>query len=351
LNISYLGLYHLSTPFVMENRKSTIKDIARALGVSTSTVSRALNDKFIKNEAMVALIKQKAEELDYQANSIAAGLRTQKSNLIGIVVPRIATSFFSGVLSGLQSVLNEKGYYVLICQSNESKVLEESQVNSLVRSNVEGLIISCAMETHNEDFFKKVTSKGIKVVYIDRQNFETESPIVKVDDVKGSYLATEHLIKNGAKSLMFLGGPEMLSVSKDRYFGFVKAMEQYNLEPVGYSFCNNKEAVEKAISTVIEKKIKTDGIVAWSDEWAVSAILKLQKNGFKVPEDVMVTGYDNNDICEIVNPTLTSVLHDPQSIGKCAAETLYNLIEGQQVKPVNLLETRLIIRGSSKKSS
>jgi DNA-binding LacI/PurR family transcriptional regulator len=203
------------------------------------------------------------------------------------------------------------------------------------------------METHNEDFFRKVISKGIKVVYIDRQNFETQSPVVKVDDIKGSFLATEHLIKNGAKSLIFLGGPEILSVSKDRYYGFMKAMEQYKLDPTGYYFCNDKPNVEKTIDDIIAKKIKMDGIVAWSDEWAVSAILQLQSHGINVPKDVMVTGYDNNDICEIINPTLTSVLHDPQSIGKCAAEALYDLIEGNDVKPVSLLETRLIIRGSS----
>lgn len=333
----------------MENKKATIKDIARALGVSTSTVSRALNDKFVKNDEMVALIKQKAEELDYQANSIAAGLRTKKSNLVGIVVPRIASSFFSGVLSGIQSVLNARGYYVLICQSNESSALEENQVNSLVRCNVEGLLISCSLETNTEELFQKVAAKGVKVLYFDRKNFETEAPVVKVDDVKGSFLATEHLIANGAKNFIYLGGPQKLSVVRDRHDGFIKALEKHGIKPKQEIFCYKKEEIAPLVEEVINSGIKIDGAVAWSDEWAITAMLCFQKNGYKVPQDIMFTGYDNNDICEMVTPSLTSVLHDPQSIGRTAAESLFNMIEGNEVKPLQLLETRLIVRDSSKK--
>lgn len=335
----------------MENRKATIKDIAKKLGISASTVSRALNDKFVKNDEMVALIKQTADEMDYQVNTIAAGLRTRKSNLIGIVVPRIASNFFSSVLAGIQSVLNSNGYNVLICQSNESKELEEQQVNSLIRCNVEGLLISCSQQTHDDAFFERIVSKGLNLVYFDRKNFETNQPVVKMDDTHGMYVATEHLIKNGAKKLAFLGGAEELSICQERFEGFASAVAELNAETTGSFFIENKEEVGPAISKLLKSKNKPDAIVSWSDDWGVQAILTAQSIGIKVPEQLMITGYDNTDVCTIVQPNLTSMVHEAEHIGEEAAQTLLNLINGQDVSGEKLMETHLVQRESSMRNS
>ncbi len=333
----------------MENRKATIKDIAKKLGVSASTVSRALNDKFVKNDEMVALIKQTAEEMDYQVNTIAAGLRTRKSNLIGIVVPRIASNFFSRVLAGIQSVLNSNGYNVLICQSNESKELEEQQVNSLIRCNVEGLMISCSQQTHSEAFFDRIASKGLKLVYFDRKNFKTQLPVVKIDDVHGGFLATEHLVKNGAKKLVFLGGPQELSICKDRFEGYASAVAELGATSLGAYFVDTKEEVLPVVQKLFNAKQKPDSIVTWSDDWGVQVILAAQAAGLSIPEELMVTGYDNTDVCTIVQPNLTSMIHDPEIIGETAAQTLLDMIGGNTETVEKLMETHLVIRESTVK--
>ncbi|MEM8893702.1 MAG: LacI family DNA-binding transcriptional regulator [Bacteroidota bacterium] len=333
----------------MENRKATIKDIAKKLGISASTVSRALNDKFVKNDEMVALIKKTAEEMDYQVNTIAAGLRTRKSNLIGIVVPRIASNFFSSVLAGIQSVLNSSGYNVLICQSNESKELEEQQVNSLIRCNVEGLMISCSQQTHSEEFFDRIVSKGLKLVYFDRKNFETDRPVVKIDDIHGAFLATEHLVKNDAKKLAFIGGPEELSICKDRFDGYVNAIAELEVESVGSFFVDSKKEIKAVVEKLLKSKNRPEGIVTWSDDWGVQTILAAQAIGLKVPDDLMVTGYDNTEVCTIVQPNLTSMVHEAEAIGQSAAQTLLDMIKGESVTTEKLMETHLVERGSSAK--
>lgn len=335
----------------MENRKATIKDIAKKIGVSASTVSRALNNKFVKNDDMVALIKKTAEEMDYQVNTIAAGLRTRKSNLIGIVVPRIASNFFSSVLAGIQSVLNKNGYNVLICQSNESKELEQQQVNSLIRCNVEGLLISCSQETHDGEFFERLASKGLNLVYFDRKNFETEYPVVKIDDVKGAYNMTAHLINNGAKRLAFLGGDEELSICKDRFEGFASAVAELNVSSVGGYFVAKKEEVGPTVTKLLKSKQKPDAIVAWSDDWGVQTILAAQALGVKVPDELMATGYDNTDICTVVQPNLTSMIHDAENIGELAAQTLLDRINTDEIASEKLMETHLVVRESSQRKS
>jgi DNA-binding LacI/PurR family transcriptional regulator len=333
----------------MENRKATIKDIAKKLGISASTVSRALNDKFVKNDEMVALIKKTAEEMDYQVNTIAAGLRTRKSNLIGIVVPWIASNFFSSVLSGIQSVLNKNGYNVLICQSNESRELEEQQVNSLIRCNVEGLLISCSQETHDEEFFKRIVSRGLNLVYFDRKNFDTKLPVVKMDDVLGMYVATEHLIKNGAKRLAFIAGAEELSICKDRFEGYASAVAELNAESVGGFFVSKRADVGPTVTKLLKSKKKPDAIVTWSDDWGVQTILAAQALGIKMPDDLMVTGHDNTDICTVVQPNLTSMVHEADIIGDLAAKTLLDLINNIDVPSEKLMETHLVERKSSQR--
>lgn len=335
----------------MENRKATIKDIAKKLGISASTVSRALNDKFVKNDDMVALIKKTALEMDYQVNTIAAGLRTRKSNLIGIVVPRIASNFFSSVLAGIQSVLNHNGYNALICQSNESKELEEQQVNSLIRCNVEGLLISCSQQTHDEAFFERMVSKGLNLVYFDRKNFETKQPVVKMDDMRGTYVATEHLIKNGAKRLVFLGGAEELSICQERFEGFATAVAELNAKSVGGFFVERKDEVAPTVHRLLSSTQKPDGIVSWADDWGVQAILAAQSLGISVPDQVMVTGYDNTDICTVVQPNLTSLVHEAEHIGEVAAQTLLDLINGLDVSSEQLMETHLMLRASSQRQA
>ena len=331
----------------MESKQTTIKDIARKLGISASTVSRALNDKFVKNEEMVALIKKTAEEMDYQTNTIAAGLRTRKSNLVGIVVPRLASSFFSVVLAQVQKVFNEKGYNVLICQSNESTELEQQQINSLVRCNVEGLLISCAESTKDEEFLDKIAGKGIKIVYYDRQNFHTEKPVVKVDDIKGGYIATNHLLDKGASNLVYVGGPEQLQIAQDRFEGFVQAMAERNTKPVKHFFCKSTAEVDEKLSKALKSKV--DGVVCFSDEWAAQSILTLDKHKISVPKDALVTGYDNTSLCDLVKPGITSILHDATHMGEQAANTLLNLIEDKPVEKHVFLETKLIVRDSTKR--
>ncbi len=332
----------------------TIKDIANSLNISPSTVSRALNDHPNISEDTKKLVSAKAKEMKYQANFIAAGLRTKRSNSIGILVPHITSSFFASAIDGIQKVVSDNGYYTIICQSNEDYHNEVDQIKSLLSCKVEGIILSVSSETKDFEHLETLQAYDVPFVFFDRIAPGFDTPTVEANDFAGGFQAVEHLIKRGRKRIAHLGGPGLLGISKSRYEGYLEALKTYDYE-INEDFVVFTRPDEKH-DAIIEKmfenpKSRPDALFTFSDELAVEAILKLKKMGLTVPREVSVVGFGNSNLCEIVEPNLTSVTHEPIEMGVAAAELLFKVIQKRHIPPHLLhlkYDSRVIIRDSSR---
>ena len=332
----------------------TIKDIALALEISPSTVSRALNDHPNISEDTKKLVSAKAKEMKYQTNFIAAGLRTKKSNSIGILVPHITSSFFASAIDGIQKVVSDNGYFTIICQSNEDFHNEVDQIRSLLSCKVEGIILSISSETKDYEHLETLQAYDTPFVFFDRVAPGFETPTVEANDFTGGFQAVEHLIKRGRKKIAHLGGPGILGISKSRYEGYLEALKTYDYEVNEdfVIFTDPDETHEEIIQKLFEDpKNRPDALFTFSDELAVESILKLKSMGLNVPRDVSVVGFGNSNLCDIVEPHLTSVTHEPIAMGEAAADLLFKVIQKRHIPPhmMNLkFDSRVVIRDSSR---
>jgi DNA-binding LacI/PurR family transcriptional regulator len=332
----------------------TIKDIATALEISPSTVSRALNDHPNISEETKKVVAEKAKEMKYQTNFIAAGLRTKRSNSIGILVPHITSSFFASAIDGIQKIVSDHGYFTIICQSNEDYHDEIDQIKSLLSCKVEGVILSVSSDTKVFDHLETLEAYDTPFVFFDRIAPGFDTPTVEANDFSGGFQAVEHLIKRGRKRIAHLGGPGLLGISKRRYEGYLEALKTYDYE-INEDFVVFTDP-DKRHDTIIEKmfedpKNMPDALFTFSDELAVEAILKLKSLGYHVPKDVSVVGFGNSNLCEIVEPHLTSVTHEPIEMGEAAAELLFKVIQKRHIPPHlknQKFDSKVVIRDSSR---
>ncbi|WP_405295603.1 LacI family DNA-binding transcriptional regulator [Algibacter sp. Ld11] len=328
----------------------TIKDIAQKLNVSVSTVSRAFNDKYdIKKETRDLILKT-AQDMGYRPNPIAKKLLQKRSFNIGIVVPEFVNSFFPEVIIGAQDILLEKGYQVLIMQSNNSWKTELKNVETLVDNMVDGLIISLTSESENLDYYKKLISTKMPMVFFNR--IVDELPVSKVlfDDYKWALFATEHLIVQEYKDILHLTGNKSLSLTKNRIKGFEAAHKKYRLPMGSIVHCGfTIEDGEKATLELIKQDKLPRAIFAANDALAIGAMQTLKKHGFKIPEDIAIAGFTESRLAEHTSPSITSVKQPTNDIGQTAAKLLLEQIEndGLFVPQTIVLNGRLNIRESS----
>ncbi len=330
---------------------STIKDIAHSLGISPSTVSRALNDHpQIKDETKVA-VREMARKLNYSVNQAASGLRTNKTFSLGVVVPQISNYFFSSVLGGMQKVASENDYQLLICQTNEKAEEEMRYIQSLVSGRVDGLLMSISQGTKDFDRLAEVL-RGTPVVLFDRTSEKIPTIHVEAEDYRGAYLATRHLLSRGIRKIAHLGGPRKLTVSQNRLRGYRDALEENAIpyDPTLLAYCEfDIDKVPEAINTILKHHPDTKGIFAVNDEIAVEAILALKKLGIKIPEEMAIVGFGDYPIARIVEPNLTTISHYPAKIGERATHHLLKLINHREEASVmkEVIPCELIRRGSA----
>lgn len=328
----------------------TIKDVAKKLKVSVSTVSRAFNDKYDIRKETKDLILKTAKEMGYRPNPIAKKLLQKRSFNIGIVVPEFVNSFFPEVIIGAQEVLIEKGYQVLIMQSDQSWETERKNVQVLVDNMVDGLIISLSSESKNNDYYQKLITSDIPIVFFNRVVEEFETSKVLFDDYKWALFATEHLIRQGYKDIVHLAGTKNLTLTKNRMKGFEAAHKKYK-QPVGRIIhCGfNMEAGEQVALKMIEKNEVPRAIFAASDATAIGAMHVFKKHGLSIPEDVAMVGFSESRLAPHTSPPITSVEQPTNDIGQTAAKLLLEQIEnkGIFVPQTIVLNGRLNIRESS----
>jgi DNA-binding LacI/PurR family transcriptional regulator len=335
--------------------QTTIMDIASALQISKSTVSRALQGHSDINADTRRAVLDKAHQLDYQPNLLALGLAKSRSYTIGIIVPEFINSFFPYIIIGAQQVANPAGYHVLICQSNESLETEIANTNVLMASRVDGVIASITGETKSLDHFQKFQRAGIPVVMFNRVCEGLDVSKVLVDDHDGAYQGVAHLIEQGCKRIAHLAGPQNLQVSRQRLQGYIDALMAYGLpvnEALIVHYDLSKASAEQCARHLLELPDPPDGIFALNDPAAIQTMLVAKSKGIKIPQELAIVGFSNEPTSSLIEPGLTTLAQPLDEIGKATVQILLDEIEGEtMLQPkTEILKTQLIVRGSSLKA-
>ena len=339
----------------MKRHQITIKDIAQKLNVSPSTVSRALKDHPDINPKTRKAVKEIAKKYNYVPNRIAQSLLQNKSYIIGVIIPEIIHHFFSSVISGIENVAHENGFNVMLCQSKESYNIELKNVETLLSSHIDGMLISITKETKDFTHIEHLQEMGIPIAFFDRIAEEIECDRIIVDDFGGGYKATDHLIKQGCQRIAHLYSPLDLLIGRNRYNGFIKAMEDNNM-PIYNEyliFCDSYEKAKVEAQTLLDLPNPPDGIFCGNDETAIGAMKTIKNQGLKIPGDIAVVGFTNSYISTISDPELSTVDQKGYELGQKAAITIISRIAEQESIPkkssTQILDTELIVRESSKK--
>jgi len=337
----------------MKAPQITIKDIARELGISPSTVSRALKNHPDINLDTKLHVHELAEKLHYRPNTIALSLRNRSTLTIGVIVPELVHHFFSTVMSGVEKVAHQEGYNVIICQSKESAEQELKSTQALFQSRVDGLLISVAKETENFDYFSEVIDNGVPIVFFDRIAPGLDADRVIVDDFQGAYNVVEHLIKGGCKRIAHLAAPQNLLIGRNRQFGYVDALRKHHL-PVEEGLmiqCDNRESAITETINLLSQPNPPDGIFAVNDLTASGVITAVRKMGLRIPEDVAIAGFSDGLIAQVTDPQLTTIEQHGYEIGEMAAQLLFQRIKNPDAikeSVTKLIRTHLVVRGSTK---
>lgn len=334
--------------------QATIKDIARTLGLSPSTVSRALNDHPDISKETKRRVQTLAVELDYHPNSIAQSLQKRRSNIIGIVAPQIKHVFFASVVAGITDIAYDAGYTVMICSSNEDFDREEMNIRALISQRVAGLLISISQSTQGCDHFDLLKRRKIPVVFFDRVCEDESASKVVVDDYEGAYHAVEYLIEKGYQRIAHLGGPESLNICQERARGYRDALRAHQFQ-VHEDWIQhtglNEEHGSVGLAELLDKMPEPpDAVFCVNDPVAIGAYAVLKERGLKIPEDIALLGFSDNPIASLVDPPLTTVRQPAYEMGCRAAALLLRQIENEDEasNPVTeTLKTELIIRQST----
>ncbi|MPR33152.1 LacI family DNA-binding transcriptional regulator [Salmonirosea aquatica] len=333
--------------------QTTIIDIAQDLGVSNSTVSRALHGHPDINPNTRRAILEKAQELDYQPNQLAHSLVKSRTETVGIIVPEFMTQFFPNIIVGAQKVLAQAGYHLIIMQSDESYETEKNNTKALLANRVDGLLVSMSHETNNYDHLRIFEKRDIPVVYFNRVSEELGKYRVVVNDYQGAYTAVDHLIRNGYRRIAHLGGPTNLLISQERLRGYCDALRKNGLEVIPELVIHGDLRAQKAriyTGYFLDLPVPPDAIFAVNDPSAIEIMMLAKAKGLRIPDDLGVVGFSDDSIAAHIGNGLTTVKQPTTQIGEAAARMILRLIQGEEelAKPETVvLEAELIVRGSS----
>ena len=338
-------------------RDVTLKQIAENLGISITTVSKALKDYPDVSKKTKALVKQEAKKLQYKPNVFAVNLRTKQSKTVGLIVPEVVHHFFSSIINGIIEQAEKKGYLVIILMSNESYKLEKKQIDLLISKRVDGIMISLASSSSDIGHLKEVQDLGIPLVMFDKISKMIDCSKIIINDRQAAYQATKLLIESGCKRIAHFRGALLPQNSIDRFLGYKKALEDHGLEydSALVYICErvNYEEGRQAAMDLLAEHDDVDGIFAITDLVAIGAISVFNERGIKVPEDVSIMGCSNWFIASAITPSLSTVDQPGYEMGKRTFKTLHKAMKAkkndEEFEPVTeVLDTKLIIRNSTK---
>jgi DNA-binding LacI/PurR family transcriptional regulator len=336
-----------------QHQMPTIRDIATALNISKSTVSRALQAHSDINESTRKAVLDMARKLNYHPNSLAKSLVNKKSNTIGIIVPEFVNYFFPTLIIGAQEIAAGAGYNVIICQSQESVKTEIANVNVLLSSRVDGVIISMTKETKQFDHFKSFEQLAIPTVFFNRVCDDINTSKVTVNDYEGAFKGVEHLIKNGFKKIAHIAGPDNLILSHNRLNGYRDALKKYNI-PINNKYIIpydlTEEHARKSAKKLLQLSNRPDAIFCLNDVCTTQTLLVAKEMGIKVPGELGIVGFSNNPLSAYIEPSLTTIEQPVHEMGRAAMRILIDQIgkgAGKYKLVHQTLPTKLVIRQSS----
>jgi LacI family transcriptional regulator len=348
-------------------RKVTLKQIAKELDVSISTVSKALRNSIEISEDTRQKVQAFAKLYNYRPNNIALSLKNRKTKTIGIIIPEIVHHFFSKVITGIELVANKRGYNVIVGLSNESFDKEVINMQMLANGSIDGFILSIAKETlQQQDYhhFLETINQGMPIVMFDRVVNEIPCDKVIVDDVQGAKHAVEKLISNGCKNIAIITTKDYVSVGKLRTQGYLEALEDHKMHPKSSLILkvddkllseNHLEELEKEMEQLFKSNKNIDGIFAVNELYAVTAMKAARKLGLEIPESLQVVSFSDGVLSKHSTPSLTTMSQHGQKIGEKAADLLINRLELEDTDEVEeetfetvIIETELIERESTK---
>ena len=339
------------------SKEVTIYDIARELNISPATVSRGLNDHPAVNKETKKKIYNMAKEMGYRSNTFASNLRRQRTNTIGVIVPRLNSNFMSSTLAGMEKVANDAGYNLIISQSLETAKKEATNAQTMFNSRVDGLLVSLAYDTENIDHFKDFIKKGIPLIFFDRVFNHKQCTGIIIDNVKAGQEATTHLIEQGCRRIVHITGALKRNVYADRLKGYKYALADHDLPFDNDLVMETNLSVEAGIAAaeqILQMNPLPDGVFAANDACAVSCMLALKQAGISIPQDIAFVGFNNDPVSKVVEPNLTTVNYPGYEMGEAAAQTLINHLNGSSsITSTNtiILRSELVIRESSLRKS
>lgn len=336
-------------------KKTTIKDIANVLGLTPSAVSKALNDHPRISEKTKISVKQVAKNLNYQPNHLASALRKGKSNLVGVIIPKANSNFFSAVLESIENVLHEKGYNIIISQSYESFKKECSNIDALLFTQVDGIIASLANETTDFSYYEKIKEKGIPLILFDRGENSIGVDYIGIDDYKSSHLIVDHLVAQGCKRIAHIAGFSHTRIFKNRIRGYEDALEKHGMPHKKELIVESNLRIDdgrRIMEQLLTLEKRPDAVYAAGDYAALGALQVLQEQNIKVPDEIAIVGFSNEPFTSLVNPPITTIEQHSTEIGRLTAEAFLRRIEEADTPPTlnkTILDAELVVRASSKK--
>lgn len=334
----------------------TIYDIADALSLSPATVSRGLKDHPAIRKDTKKRIIEKAREMGYQHNLFASSLRRNRTNTIGVIVPRLNSYFMSAVIAGIEKVASEAGYNLIISQSLESVKKEMINVKTLFNSRVDGLLVSAAYDTENLKHFELFLDKKIPLIFFDRILEHPQCTSIVIDNFKAGYEVTNHLLSQGCKRIVHITASLKRNVYADRLNGYKKALEEHGISyDESLVLFNNlsDQAGTEAAEAILKMEPRPDAIFSANDSCAVSCMRKLRLSGVRIPQDIAVAGFNNDPLSKVIEPNLTTVNYPGQEMGEVAASVLIRRLTKSEGSSMNtmVLKHNLIVRQSSLRTS
>jgi LacI family transcriptional regulator len=340
-----------------KEKEVTIYDLAEKLNISVATVSRALKDDPVVSKKTKKKIFDLAEEMGYRSNHFARNLRNQRTDTIGVIVPRLNSYFMSTIIAGIEHVANSQGYNLIISQSSESAEKEVMSARTMFNNRVDGLLVSLAYDTENINHFTAFFKRDVPVLFFDRGIEHENVTNVCIDNRRAAYEATMHLVSQGCRRILHITAPSGRNVYIDRLTGYKAALQESGLPFTDDLLIRNnlsQEAGYAAAEQILQMQDRPDGVFVANDNCAVGCMLGLRKKGIAIPADIAFAGFNNDPVSTVIEPNLTTINYPGYEMGEVAARHLINHLNG--AAPITatdtiLLRSELIIRDSSRRKS
>ena len=340
---------------MLKEKEVTIYDLAKKLNISIATVSRALKDDPVVSKKTKKKIADLAEEMGYRSNNFARNLRNQRTNTIGVIVPRLNSYFMSTVIAGIESIANKEGYNLIISQSSESFDKEKASAKTMFDNRVDGMLVSLAYDTEDLSHFDSFFKRRIPLIFFDRVVDDENCTNILIDNRKAAYEATTHLIKQGCKRIVHITATPKRNVYVDRLQGYKHALSDNDIAfRQDYVLISNlsQEAGAIAAEEILRMNPLPDAVFVANDNCAVGCMLAIKQAGIKIPQDIAFVGFNNDPVSKVIEPNLTTINYPGYEMGEVAARNLINHLNGKAtIRTTNtiILRSELVIRDSTKR--